>query len=349
MQPATTTPLREAQLRAGAEFGECAMPVHFGDTAREYRAARQTAALLDRSAFGRLRISGADSLDLLNRLSTNKLTDVEPGHGAATVLTTNKGRVIDLLGIANLGDELLVITSPGAQERVVEWIDLYTFGEDIAVEDATESTAMLTVIGPAAAELLGAAASGLDLFDSAELELNGERVTLVRTDALGVAGFNVVAPAEHAAGVWMALVDRGAIPMGELAAETLRVEQGVPLYGRELGEEYNPLEAGLLPYVSFDKGCYIGQEVVVRLNTYSKVQKRLMGVALDGEIPEAGTRLEADGKDVGFLTSVVDSPEMGRPLAMGYLRTSHSEAGLQVEVRSDGRAGSGVTLELPVA
>ena len=214
MQPATTTPLREAQLRAGAEFGECALPVHFGDTIREYRAARQTAALLDRSAFGRLRISGADSLDLLNRLSTNKLTDVEPGHGAATVLTTNKGRVIDLLGIANLGDELLVITSPGTQERVVEWIDLYTFGEDVAVEDATESTAMLTVIGPAAAELLGAAASGLDLFDSAELELNGELVTLVRTDALGVAGFDVVAPAEHAAGVWMALVDRGSGPHG---------------------------------------------------------------------------------------------------------------------------------------
>ena len=74
-----------------------------------------------------------------------------------------------------------------------------------------------------------------------------------------------------------------------------------------------------------------------------------MGVALDGEIPEAGTRLQADGKDVGFLTSVVDSPAMGRPLALGYLRTSHSEAGLQVEVRSDGRAGSGVILELPVA
>ena len=353
MQPATITPLREAQMRAGAEIRESdsgrTLPVHFGDTAREYRAARQAVALLDRSAFGRLRISGADGLELLNRLSTNKLTDIEPGHGAATVLTTNKGRVIDLLGIANLGDELLVIISPGTQERVTEWIDLYTFGEDIAVEDATESAAMLTVMGSDAAALLGPAAAGLDLFDSAELDLNGERVTLVRTDALGIAGYDVVAPAERAAGVWTALVDRGAVPMGEQAAETIRVEQGVPSYGRELGEEYNPLEAGLLPYVSFDKGCYIGQEVVVRLNTYLKVQKRLMGVALDGERFEAGSRLEADGKDVGFLTSVVDSPALGRPLALGFLRTGHSEAGLPVVVRSDSSAGSGVTLELPVA
>ena len=179
--------------------------------------------------------------------------------------------------------------------------------------------------------------------------MGGRPVKVVRTDALGIPGYDVVAPADHAAGVWLDLADRGAVPIGELAAEAVRVEQGVPRFGRELGEDYNPLEAGLLPYVSFDKGCYIGQEVVVRLNTYRKVQKRLMGIALDGEKPESDALVEADGSQVGFLTSVVDSPALGRPLALAYVRTAHAEAGLAVEVRSGSRSVSGVTVELPVA
>ena len=352
-QSTAVAPLRLAQVKAGAEFdrdeGCLALPAHFGDAIREYTAAREAAALLDRSAFGRLRITGADALDLLNRLSTNKLVDLQPGHGAGTVLTTNKGRVLDLLVVAILGEELLVITSPGTQERVVEWIDLYTFGEDIAVEDATQSASLLSVVGPQAADALGEAVAGLERFDSTEVELGGRPLKVLRTDALGVPGYDVVAPVDHAASVWLDLADRGAVPVGEFAAEAVRVEQGVPRYERELGEEYNPLEAGLLPFISFDKGCYIGQEVVVRLNTYRKVQKRLMGIALDGEKPENDALLEADGKQVGFLTSVVDSPALGRPLALAYVRTAHAEAGLAVEVRSGNRAVGGVTLELPLS
>ncbi|MDE2860657.1 MAG: aminomethyltransferase family protein [Chloroflexota bacterium] len=349
----TSAPLRETQVNAGAEFdsseGGLALPAHFGDAAREYTAARQSSALLDRSAFGRLRITGADGLDLLNRLSTNKLIDLQPGHGAGTVLTTNKGRIIDLLVVANLGEELLVITSPGTQDKVVEWIDLYTFGEDIAVEDATQSAALLSVVGPQAAEVLGDAVAGLDLFDSTDVELGSRPLRVIRTDALGIAGYDLVVPAEHAANVWLDLADRGAVPIGELAAETVRVEQGVPRFGRELGEDYNPLEAGLLPFISFDKGCYIGQEVVVRLNTYRKVQKRLMGIVLDEEMPDHDALVEANGGQVGFLTSVVDSPAMGRPLALAFVRTAHAEAGLAVEVPSGSRAVSGVTLELPAS
>ena len=353
MTPSTTASIfREAQMKAGAEFdsgeGGLALPAHFGDAAREYTAAREATALLDSSAFGRLRITGADALDLLNRLSTNKLIDLQPGSGAGTVLTTNKGRILDLLVVANLGEELLVITSPGNQERVAEWIDLYTFGEDITVEDVTQSASLLSVVGPQAAYALGEAVASLELFDSADVELGGRPLKVIRTDALGVAGYDVVVPVEHAASVWLDLADHGAAPIGEIAAEAVRVEQGIPRYGRELGEDYNPNEAGLLPFISFDKGCYIGQEVVVRLNTYRKVQKRLMGIAFDGERPETDALLEADGKQVGFLTSVVDSPALGKPLALAYVRTAHAEAGLAVEARSGSCSVSGVTLELPL-
>ena len=347
-----TTPLQAAQAKAGAVFASFDgwyLPRTFGDQSREYAAAREGAAVVDRSNFGRLRITGADSLDLLNRLSTNNLIDLGPNEGASTVLTTNKGRIIDLLlVVARLGGELLVVTSPRAAEKVVEWIDLYTFGEDIAVQDVTEETALLSVVGPSAGDLLGPGVRSLGLYGACEIDVAGVRLSAVRTDAFGTIGYDVLAPASQAEEAWDALARMGAVPMGEDAAETLRVEQGVPRYGRELGEEFNPLEAELLSSISFDKGCYIGQEVVVRLNTYDKVQKRLVGVALDGGGPEPEARLEVDGKEVGFLTSVVESPLLGHPLALGYVRRGYSEAGQEVDVRFQGRLSKGRMVELPI-
>ena len=148
---------------------------------------------------------------------------------------------------------------------------------------------------------------------------------------MGIPGFDLVVDLEHAENVWDALVGMGAVPTGEDAAEMVRVEQGVPRYGRELSEEFNPLEAGLLPSISFDKGCYIGQEVVVRLNTYDKVQKRLMGIAVDEGSPQPEQRLQVEEKDAGWITSVVYSPLLQR----------YSRPGLRAHpLRSSGNRGT---------
>ena len=346
------TPLHEAQSKAGATFASSdgwELPRTFGNALEEYRAARQGAALVDRSASGRLRITGADGLDLLNRLSTNKLIDLTAGEGASTVLTTNKGRIIDLFPVVNLGDELLVITSPQTGEQVVDWVDLYTFGEDIQVTDVTDDTALLHVVGPGAAALLGADVSSLSLYHACEVSLGGAQVQAVRTDALGATGYDLLVARDQAEEAWDALVALGAVPMGEDAAEMLRVEQGTPRYGRELSEEFNPLEAGLLPSISFDKGCYIGQEVVVRLNTYNKVQKRLVGIVVKDGAPLPEQRLEVDEKDAGFLTSVVYSPILECALALGYVRTRHASTGQEVCIRSGDELIRGVIVDLPVS
>ncbi len=344
------TPLHEAQAKAGATFAPIdgwELPRTYGNAQEEYRAARQGAALFDRSAFGRLRITGADGLDLLNRLSTNKLIDLTAGEGASTVLTTNKGRIIDLFPVVNLGGELLVITSPQTMEQVVDWVDLYTFGEDIQVTDFTNESALLHVVGPEAASLLGTAA--LSLYHACEISIGGAQLQAVRTDALGAAGYDLLVARGQAEEAWNALVHLGAAPMGEDAAEMLRVEQGMPRYGRELGEEFNPLEAGLLPSISFDKGCYIGQEVVVRLNTYNKVQKRLVGIVVRDGSPLPEQRLEVDEKDAGFLTSVAYSPILESALALGYVRTRHASAGQEVCIRSGDELLQGVIVDLPVS
>ena len=346
-----TTPLRSVQEKAGATCGSVGgwdLPRTFGNTDEEYKAARQGAALLDRSAFGRLRITGADGLDLLNRLSTNKLIDLSAGEGASTVLTSNKGRIIDLFPVVNLGDELLVITHPQTSEKVVDWIDHYTFGEDIQVKYVTDETAVLSILGPRAAAILGLETTTLSLYSAREVTIQGVQATIVRTDALGTTGYDLLVAASQAEEAWKALVDGGAVPMGEDAAEMIRVEQGVPSYGRELGEEFNPLEAGLLPSISFDKGCYIGQEVVVRLNTYNKVQKRLVGIAVGEGDPQPEQRLEVEGKDAGILTSVVYSPILESRLALGYVRSRFASAGQEVDIGNGDVKLQGVIVELPL-
>lgn len=331
------TPLSDAQLRAGASFAVHngrKVPADYGSLSREYEVLRDGVALVDRSAHGRLRVTGSDALDLLNRLSTNKLVDLAPGEGASTVLTTPKGRIVDLLLVMHQDDSLLVVTSPQTPGQVVEWVDFYTFGEDIVVEDVTEATALITLMGPKAAELLDPVATRLEPFGSASLPLAGFHPSLFRTDPLGIPGYDILVAASEAECVWETLTAMGAVPVGETALEMLRLEQGVPRHGMELGEDFNPLEAELLSSISFDKGCYTGQEVVLRLMTYNKVQRRLVGLALGSNNATAGAMVEAEGKEVGQLTSVAYSPRLGGRLALAYVRGALAEVGQELGVKS---------------
>jgi len=347
-----TTPLNEAQKRANAVFADkdgWTLPQSFGNTLEEYHAIRERAALVDRSYYGRLRIGGNDALDLLNRLSSNKVIDMPSGEGVSTVLTTNKGRIIDLLLVMNMGEYLLVITSPQTPAKVVEWLDLYTFGEDVTVEDVTEETALISLMGPKAGKILGTAdAEALPLYGVAEVTIGDIQLPVIRTDVLGIASYDLLTTTSQAEKVWDALAQAGAVAVGEEALETVRVEQGVPRYGREMGEEFNPLEAGLNSSISYVKGCYIGQEVVLRLNTYDKVQKHLMAIAFEEDSPAIATHMEIEGKDAGVLTSVVDSPILGYALALGYIRTIYAEPGREVDVRIGDRLTKGKVLDLPV-
>lgn len=295
------------------------------DVLSEYRAALDGAAIHDASRFGRLRITGKDALDLLNRLSTNRVDALPAGECAMTVLVDERARIMDLLTIANLGGEMLVFTSPGAARRLVQWLDKYTFAEEIAVQDASDSTAVFTLLGPEAPSVLGRAA-GMDTkmaMPSAALHLSfgGVPLTLARRDAPWLSSWELVVPADEAARVWHALAGTGAVPMGEEAWQALRVERGVPLHGRELTERYNPLEAGLAACVSFSKGCYIGQEVIARLDTYKKLQRRLARLRFPpGAIVAEGDALELDGERFGAVTSVATRPTDGAVLALGYVR-----------------------------
>ena len=326
-------------------------PIRDADSlAAEYRALVDGAGLADRSDAGRLRITGADALDLLNRLTTNELDELPDGHARLTVLTNGDARVIDVLGLAAVDGALLCLTSPGRAEAVIDWIDTYTFGEDISIADRTAETAQLTLAGPGAAGVLAAVGvTGAPALDRvAQVTVAGAGVVLWRTITGGAEGFEVIV--ERAVGdeVRAALVDAGATLVSAGAWEAFRVANGAPAYGAEFGEATNPLESRLRGAISEDKGCYTGQEVVARLLTYGKVQRRLMSVALTGPPEagpaEAGSDLLADGARAGTLTSVADVPGVGH-VGLALIARKRAAAGSAFDV--DGAPGVTATISEP--
>ena len=357
MTGVTHSPLYAHHQAAGARFvvdDGWEVPAAFHGLEAEHRAATQGVALADRSPVGRLQATGPDVLDLLNRLSTNRVDPLDPGAGAATVLTTNKGRIIDWLTVLHPGDRTVILTSPPCAEAVRAWIDRYTIIEDVTVEDVTPTTALIGVLGPYAAAIveavLGLAAVELPPMGCRTVPWGAGALLAARTDPLRVPGYDLMVDATDAAALWDALAEAGAAhgvqPIGLEAMEALRVENGLPRWGTELGDAYNPLEAGLTESVSWTKGCYIGQEIVARLWTYHKVQRYLVGLAFRGAgeaRPAPGASLRVGDARAGALTSVAFSPGAGALLGLGYLRAAHATVGQAVEVPlADGHIVSGV-------
>ncbi len=329
---------------SASDYARCMGPVAHSDidlvenasstSAEEYRALSSGAGLIDRTDVGRLTVRGEDALDLLDRLSTNELATLEAGSGAATVLTTNKGRIVDLLFVHQGEDSLVVFTSPGNQTRVAEWIDFYTFVEDVEVEDRTNETAMLSLSGPGSVSLMDALTDGqaslMGVLERLSADIAGAQSEVYRSDFLGSTSYDIVVDAADKDRLSTLLIEKGAMAVGANTIESVRVERGIPAFGNELTEDYNPHEANLVHHVSFSKGCYIGQEVITRLQTYKKVSKFLVGLQWDGEGPVEGSFLTRDGKRMGVVTSAARVPHTGAKVGLGYVRKDFVAEGMTV-------------------
>ncbi|MCH2320224.1 MAG: hypothetical protein MK384_01040 [SAR202 cluster bacterium] len=306
-----------------------------------YRSFTEGAATIDRLDVGRLRLAGKDAVDLLNRLSTNELMDLEIGNGLVTILTTNKGRIIDMLQVYRLEDELLVNTSVCAAGKVAEWIDYYTIMEDVQVEDITSRTTMVSIAGSKAEDALYDSNLPIPKLQSfISTTWRDTFLTISRTDFLGIPSYDIVAPAGSVDELWRTMELETA---DHEIVETVRIQNRVPIYGKELTEDYNPHDAGLIDYVSFSKGCYIGQEVITRLNTYDKVKKQLVVLTWseNTDVTEA-TRLMFEGKQVGVVTSAATWPGSYDSIGLGYVQRSllgtvtrlETESGSPVEINT---------------
>ncbi|HEY9846491.1 MAG TPA: hypothetical protein V6D03_09860, partial [Candidatus Caenarcaniphilales bacterium] len=261
------------------------VPMSYGNDDQAIEAAHQGVALVDRSHWGRLQVSGQDRLAFLHNQSTNNFKQLAPGQGCDTVFVTSTARVIDLTTAYITEDAVILLVSPNRRQKLLGWLDRFIFfGDQVQVADLTESTTTFSLIGPASSTLLqqlnAGEMVGAPSGNHASLTINGLLVRVAVGSGLITEGYTLIAQADEAAALWSTLTKAGAIPMGELCWEQLRIQQGRPKPDQELTEDYNPLEAGLWQTISFDKGCYIGQETIARLHTYQGVKQQLWGIRL---------------------------------------------------------------------
>lgn len=355
----TDSPLRAQQDAAGAVWTELAgrrVARHYGDQAGEYAAVRQSAGLAERGDRARIRMFGKDPVKMIHGLVTNDLLKAALGQGIYAAMLTPKGRTIAELRIFRrelpTGVEVLIELPREALAGTRDHFKKFVPPMFAKWADATEETAQLGVFGPRAREIVGNVLGidpPRDEDAHAEAEFGGAAVTAAATRYVGLEdGIDLFVAADAAPALWAALAEAGARPVGLGAIETLRIEAGRPRYGADLTEDVIPTEAfeeaGLMERaVSFGKGCYTGQEVIVRIAHRGHVNKHLRGLLLgDAPAPAIGARLinPDGGKDVGWLTSVAFSPMLGQTVALGYVRRE-VEPGATVRVgAADGAAAT---------
>ncbi len=329
-----------------------------------YDAARRGAAFFAREARGKIAVAGADRKTYLHAMLTNDIATLQPGAGCYAAYLTPQGRMITDLRVLEVGDMLLLELRAAEVPTVLEKLDAFVFTEDVKLGDLTDVFAELRIVGPSAAAMVaavlgrglppGAAAlsaddlAGWTEFRNARASFEGDMVLLVSSRELGVPGFDLFVERPHAGRLAQALATEGAEPLSDAAAETLRIEAGTPLFGVDMDGETIPLEAGIEGRaISFTKGCYPGQEVIVRVvhRGGGRVAKRLVGLAVAaGGVPAAGDLLHAGDREVGKVRSAAWSPAAGRPIALAYAHRDFTEAGTELRI---GQAGSGLVSALP--
>lgn len=334
-----------------------------------YRTLRERAALVDRTDRGRLLLTGRDRASYLQGLLTNDITALGPGAGCYAAYLTPQGRMIADMRVFELGDGLLIVLAPHVRDLVRDRFGQLIFSEDVQVTDLTGTWTGFGLYGPSAARVLAAAVAGPasvvgpDVssaaagfaawapFRSARVRIGDAPVVVAASDEIGVAGFDIFVERAHAEAVRARLVTAGAAEVDAAAADVVRVESGVPEFGVDMDDDTIPLEAGLEHRaISFTKGCYVGQEVIVRVRDrgHGRVARRLVGVRLEGdEAPARGAAMLAGDREIGRVTSAVRSPALDRPIALGYLHRDFVEPGTRVTVARGDQRLDGIVAALP--
>ena len=303
-----------------------------------YAVAYAGAVIYDGRACGRIWMRGQDAAALLHRLSTNQIEKLTPGQGARTVLATPIGRIIDLLTVHRAEDGLLLVTSPGNGPMIFRHLRKNIFFNDkVTLEDASERLGQLMVYGPQATVVLaglGLPAESLTPYGMLSTQWRTWPIYLANCTPLGGGGIAVYASPEALAELSAALADAGIATLDHNTFDVLRVEAGHGAFGREISLEYIPLEANLGDAISFTKGCYVGHEIIVRMQSRGRLAKQLRGLHLSNGLADdlaLPMPLIVEDKDAGELTSIVDSPRHGM-IGLAYVRSAYAAPGGVVEV-----------------
>jgi folate-binding protein YgfZ len=309
-----------------------------------------TVQIFDSSAWGRITVKGADRLRFLHNQTTQTFQRRQPGEGCETLFVTATARLLDLATAYVETDQVGLVLSPQRYGELLTWLDRYIFPADqVILEDITAQTCCFRILGAlepltTGLKTLGLTALPTVLHHHHRGVLGGVPVFIAAGSGLPQPGFTLIAAQSDYTALQdillhMKLPDgTGPETLTPEAWETLRILAGRPAIGAELTEDYNPLEAGLWHTLSFDKGCYIGQETIARLQTYQGVKQHLWGIELTA-LTTPGTLLNAAGEKVGTLTSV--TPTAQGAFGLGYVRRKAGGEGMTVYRRDPEETGNG--------
>lgn len=337
-------PLHSIHEEEGAAFGELNGREIVARTAggqAGYEAARRAVVLLDASFREWLRVTGEDRASFLHGMVTNEVEKLPVGRATYAAMLTPKGAMVADVRLLKQEADLLLDVEPGHGAKVREFLDKYLISEDAELHEATADFALLTLGGPRASELL----AKLDLaapvlHTSSAGVVAGVEVTLLGNDLVLERGVDLRVPRAGAEAVYRALREAGRPlglePLGVEAFEVLRVEAGVPRYGVDMDDKTIPLEANLERAIHYNKGCYIGQEVIARATFRGHMNRKLTGLLLGAHTPAPRTELFSGEKKVGWVTSVVRSPKLGQMIALGYVHRDFLAPGTKLSLAGSG-------------
>ena len=356
------TPLRDLHNSAAAEMAEyfgTILPARFGDFASEYRVIRNAVAVVDTNFRALFSLSGPDRQRYLNAVLTSNVRDLKVGQGTVGLLLTPQGHILAEVETLALADRILAFSHAMVRDRTYSTLDKFIIMDDVNLEDLTSSTATLDLLGPRAAELIfGSMQIDISaLPDAAHVEatLNSIPCRVIRRTWVGHPAATLVVSREQIGSLWQELVRRvrenGGAPAGMQALNSVRLESGAAWFGQDYDDKNIPHEAGLeLSHISYEKGCYTGQEIVVRVQTRGHANRRLTGLQfLEGKAPPVGTKLLVSGdaaiKEAGHVTSTGFSPQLDRHIGLGYVRREYWAAGTPLD--ASGVSAEVLSLPLP--
>ena len=295
---------------------------------------------------GIIKADGQEVLDLIHRLSTNGCLNLQAQMGKQTILTNEKGRIIDVITVINRIDHSLILTSPGNEQQVISWLKKYIIMENIRFTIMTNDVEMVTIHGP-------------ESLDFVSQFIGGDLLTLPMHSAISKSHTNRFAirsmPIHELQFLIIDQKDNGLLDyfssqkdIPELYSNDWnreRILAGQGIYSHEWSDAYNPLEAGLLHLIDFKKGCYIGQEVIARLDSYNKVNKRLMGISSQSHFEEHDL-IYVDDEQIGVITSIFSLENM--TIALGYVRSEHSYDETNIQIQHQGKSVDAILHVLPM-
>lgn len=342
MEEMLKTCLYDKHLALGAQmspFGGFEMPIQYTDIVQEHNAVRKNCGIFDVSHMGEIFISGKDARNFVNYIFTNDITGLPAGKILYGMMLYPEGGVVDDLLVYRMPfeDKYLLVVNAANIAKDREWIEAAAKDWNVLVEDKSDEYGEVAVQGPETekilADILGIHLEDLVFYSFKETIWNDNKLIVSRTGYTGEDGFEIYASSDVINGIWDKLVAAGVTPCGLGCRDTLRFEVGLPLYGHELSETISPLEAGLGIFVKMDKGNFIGREACAELKAEG-LKRKIVGIELqDKAIPRAGYPVEADGVQIGEVTTGYNSISTGKSVCMALIDKKFAEIGAAVGVR----------------